>query len=339
MAPKILLPALLGMAVVAQSFVIPSTSSLRVPTFVEPTNGVHRLAGESSSFQQITKQEDDASPLSSRRMLLKQSVTASSAILVSAMGINTLPSWADDSGVSLAAGVTDKVFLDIKGLPGADGSVASGDTRRIVIGLFGKEAPQSTDKIKKLVSREGLAANCKPKEKRVLEREQLEANKVYNSCKEGESKGVNYDYATVWRVIKDERIDIGSVAGKYVAREFPTWEEEKGGAGLKHDRPGIVSVRRGSDSGFGFTVYPGGGSAVDLDQDHIVVGQVLEGMDVIQQLNSVPVIASAKVNYMALVGGPTTKSAPSRSCRYGGDMYCNENKPLIKLTIAAAGVV
>ena len=340
MTPTVL-SALLGMAVVAHGFVMPSSQpdmTRNTYRYVPMTRHSEVKTDRAHSLQ-LTQKDMDASIVSSRRILLQQCATLSSALLVSTLGIKPLPALATDSDTSLAAGVTDKVFVDIKGLPGADGSIASGETKRIVIGLFGKEAPRSTDKIKKLMSTAGLAAKCKPKEKRVLEREQLEANKVYNSCIEGESKGVNYDYATVWRVVKGERIDFGSVAGRFVAREFPTWEEDKVDTSLKHDRPGIVSVRRGSDSGFGFSVYPGGGSATDLDDDHIVVGQVLEGMDVIEQLNAVPVITSAKVNYMALVGGPTTKSAPSRSCRYGGDMYCNENKPLIKLTISKTGVV
>jgi cyclophilin family peptidyl-prolyl cis-trans isomerase len=240
------------------------------------------------------------------------------------------------------------VYMDIKGLPGPDGSVQTGELKRVVIGLFGKDAPRSVDKIKKLMSSEGLQAPCKPREERRLQREQLEANKVFNSCTEGQDKGVNYDYASIWRILQGERIDVGAVAGRFVARESPEWYEDAQSpvtttTTLTHDRPGIVSVRKGSDSGFGFTIYPGAGrgerAAQELDQDHIVIGQILEGMDVIQQLDATPVITSAKVNYMGLVGGPTTKSAPSRSCRYGGDMYCNENKPLIKLTIYKTGIV
>lgn len=242
----------------------------------------------------------------------------------------------DTSTSALASEVTEKIYLDIKGLPAAEGEVPT--TKRIVIGLFGKDAPQSADKLKKLVSDGGLPATCKPKEERALQREQLEANKVYNSCIETQDKGVNYDYAQIWRVIKGERIDFGSVAGRFVARESPTWEESTSN-GLKHDRAGLVSVRRGSDSGFGFTVYPGGkGDISDLDNNHIIVGQIVEGMDIIEALNNIPVVTSAKVNYMALTGGPNNRSAPSRACRYGGAMYCNENKPLVKLTIYKTGL-
>jgi cyclophilin family peptidyl-prolyl cis-trans isomerase len=149
--------------------------------------------------------------------------------------------------------------------------------------------------------------------------------------------GVNYDYSTVWRVIPNQRIDIGAVTGKFVARENPNFISNP--SALLHDAPGVVSVRKGNDGGFGFTIYPGGGNATVLNEDNIVVGRVLDGMDVIQRLNEMPVVKSAGVNYMAITGGPNAKNAPSRACRYGGPMYCNENKPLKKVLVEKTGVL
>jgi len=109
---------------------------------------------------------------------------------------------------------------------------------------------------------------------------------------------------------------MGSVLGKFVAREYPDWQDAPNS--LKHDSPGVVSVRRGNEGGFGFCIYPGNGSAPTyLDDEHIVVGRVVEGLDIVEALNQVPVVQSSKVNYMALAGGTTTKNAPTRSCRYG----------------------
>lgn len=113
-------------------------------------------------------------------------------------------------------------------------------------------------------------------------------------------------------------------------------------SGLKHDLPGLVSVRKGSNSGFGFTVYPGGSAenTEDLDTNHIIVGQVLEGLDIIEQMNNLPVVAAAKVNYKGLAGGSGFQEGPSRACRYGGtQLYCNENKPLQKLTMYNTGIL
>ena len=179
---------------------------------------------------------------------------------------------------------------------------------------------------------------------------------MYNACKETESsKGVDYDLSTVWRVKKDERIDLGAVSGKYVARFPPDFQGS--GSGLTHDAEGVVSVRRGRDGGFGFTIYPGtgtgtgtgtgstGGTKSDLDEDNIVVGRVIDGMDVVRRLNRIPVVQSVGFNYKGglFAGGNNkseTKSAPSRACRYGSsELYCNEFKPLKKILISRTGVL
>ena len=244
-----------------------------------------------------------------------------------------LPSGAQAAETSTStAQVTDKIYVNVKGIPGTDGP------ERIVIGLFGNDAPESVKKIKALVSNQGLPAPCRPRAERSLTKEQLEANKVYNSCKEGEDEGVSLRYSQIWRIIRDEKIDMGAVTGRFVARAYPDWQDAKNG--LKHDAPGVVSVRRGDEGGFGFSIYPGNGSVpTALDEEHIVVGRVIEGLDIVEALNQVPVVQSSKINYMALTGGTTTKNAPTRACRYGGPMYCNEFKPLVKLSITQVGML
>ena len=269
----------------------------------------------------------------------RQWITAGGAAIVSSMMTTTVrPDNARAvADIPIASDVTDKVFVDIKGLPTSTAGQGS-STQRIVIGLFGKDSPESASKLRSLMSEKGLPAACKPKEEKLLQKDQLEANKIYNNCIESETLGVNYDYAQIWRIQKDLRIDFGSVAGRFIAREFPTWEEKQPNK-LTHDRPYLVSVRRGNDSGFSFTIYPGGGNTKDLDENQIIVGQVIEGMDVVDALNEVPIVKSANVNYMALTGGATAKDAPTRACFYGGSMYCNENKPLVKLQMYRTGVL
>ena len=264
----------------------------------------------------------------------------SSAVLLLPLVTTSLPSTAFGNGLSatsLGAQVTDKVYFTVQGLPSQTDTTISS---RIVIGLFGKDAPKCVGQMKQLFSKQGLPRPCRPRAERSLQKEQLEANKVYNACKQAESQGVVLPYSTIWRVVKDEQICVGAVAGKYLAREYPNWNEEKNDNGLRHDTPGVVSVLRGSEGGFGFTIFPGGGDAGELDREYIVVGRILKGMDVIEQLNQVPVITTAKnVNYMALSGTTGTGKAPTRSCRYGGNMYCNEQKPLIKLSISETGIL
>lgn len=273
----------------------------------------------------------------SRREALQTSIMTATF----ALGWTSFASPSFASSTSESAEVTDKIYINIKGFPAASTDQPATADQRIVIGLFGKDAPTSTLKLKQLVSAAGLPSQCSPITERTLQKEQLEANKVYRKCMDGIDDGVPLSYSTVWRIIKDERIDLGAVKGKFVAREYPEWKETTESA-LRHDAPGIVSVRRGNEGGFGFTIYPGNGNSVNtqqLDEDHIVVGRVLEGMDIVEALNKIPVVVSSGLNYMSLTGGPKTNNAPDRSCRYGGPMYCNENKPLIKLSITDVGVL
>jgi len=262
--------------------------------------------------------------------------TATSAVVLIAQA--SLPPSALASPKSTSdAVVTDRIYLDLKGIPQPGEEAAYATTKRIVIGLFGEDAPQPVSILKQLVSKAGLPAECKPNEKRTLQREQLEANKVYNSCMESQDRGVTYDLSNVWRIDKNNRIDVGSVSGKFVSRVSPNFEDAN--SGLTHDAPGVVSVRHGDDGGFGFSIYPGGGNPSILNEDNVVVGRVVEGMDVIGQLNELPVVQSSAVNYMALAGGAKGKTAPSRACRYGGPMYCNELKPLKKIQISDSGLL
>lgn len=105
----------------------------------------------------------------------------------------------------------------------------------------------------------------------------------------------------------------------------------------------LVAVRKGSDSGFGYTLFPTATARSNQDflENYLVVGSVLEGDDAVDQINDVSVVASAKVNYMSIVGGGggSKTNAPKKDCRYGGPMYCNENKPLTKLTMFRTGVL
>ena len=245
--------------------------------------------------------------------------------------------------------ITDKVYVDVSGLS-ATPSAEIGSTRRIVLGLFGRDAPQSTQKLKRLFgNQQGLEAPCKPlKQDFLIQREQLEANKIYRSCLEGQDRGVTYDYAQIWRIVRDERIDFGSVAGKFNAREYPTWAENKPLRASEYLKTPstkyLVGVRKGSDSGFGYTLFPKAtaGSNEDFLENYLVVGTVFEGEDVVDQINEVSVVSSSKrLNYMSIVGAANggVSNAPKKDCRYGGPMYCNENKPLTKLTMFRTGIL
>jgi len=261
-----------------------------------------------------------------RRTLLLESASLLTTLFVT-------PSLAlADATSTDDAQVTDRIFLEVKGLGGP-----SAPPQRIIIGLFGKDAPRSTSMLKQLVNtKEGLAAECKPLTTRILQKEQLEANRVHTTCIEQQDKGVTYEYSQIWRVVPNQRIDVGAVSGKFIAREYPTWQEATPNQ-LAHDAFGVVSVRKGNESGFGFTIYAGNGmdaAAQTLNEEHIVVGRV-ENLDIVSALNDVPVVTSSKFG-----GATPLKNAPDRSCTYGGgQLYCNEYKPLNKLSTQNSGIL
>ena len=159
-----------------------------------------------------------------RRSFLSAMLT-SMMITTATFTTNNARVYANDDLTEIAE-ITDKIYIDFQGLPAptSDSDPNQMANKRIVIGLFGKNAPEPVSILKQLVSTKdmstsgsnGYNAKCQPKAVRTLQREQLEANKVYNTCKEYEEKGVGvtYELSTVWRVDKGKRIDVGAVAGK-----------------------------------------------------------------------------------------------------------------------------
>lgn len=122
-------------------------------------------------------QRDSIDNAPTRRDFISASIasTASTIVLTS-----SFPSHA--TSAADAAAITDKIFVEFKGL-----SFDPGEKDRIVIGLFGNDAPQPVSILKQLASKDGYKSKCKPLDtSRVLQKEQLEANKVYNSCIENE---------------------------------------------------------------------------------------------------------------------------------------------------------
>jgi cyclophilin family peptidyl-prolyl cis-trans isomerase len=312
-----------------------------------------------------------------RRTFLTMTVAAATATIVPvSSSVFAAPSTEESSSSSsnviktkstADAIITDKIYIEFKGLSStADSSSATATTTttdRIVIGLFGKDAPQPVSILKALVTSTGYPAKCKPLDSdeynsRLLEKERLEKRKVYNSCIQSQDiQGVNYYYSTVWRVIPYERIDVGAtVSGKFIARENPIFidndNDDSTTSRLTHDSPGVVSVRRGNGGGYGFTIFPGSitndnnddtlpsSSVATLNEENIVIGRIIEGMDVIQKLNNVPTVHNTFSGGQSSSSSSVLKGMPSRGCRYGGSEYfCAENKPLRKIVLDKMGVL
>lgn len=89
------------------------------------------------------------------------------------------------------------------------------------------------------------------------------------------------------------------------------------------ERSGVIP------NGTGFAITTG--AAPDLDKTHIIVGQVIEGMDVLEQLDKLPVVKNNSSSPFFIVG------------KAAGDKRANVaelgfDRPFKKVAVAAAGI-
>ena len=195
--------------------------------------------------------------------------TSKALKLTRALGVFTLSTlWAwDSTGVSPAVAdeptITAKVNFDVKIAP-------SSSSKRFSIGIYGDEAPLTS--------------------------------KVFLSLCTGENAwDVSFDSSQVSRILKDQRIDVGKFSkgggqrqersidniGKVRVRSVNVADNTKNSEenSLHHLTGGEVSMRRGGGS-FEFTIAPKPNPK--LDESQIIIGRVIEGMEVIQEINDVP---------------------------------------------------
>lgn len=158
------------------------------------------------------------------------------------------------------ARVTDRVFFDIK--------VAGQAKGRVIVGLFGDDAPQSVAVFKKV-----CAGDLRGKSGRT----------------------VGYRYSLGTKVVKGEHIELGRVNQIDSLNQSPGTPqrqqlvveppENREVNDIAHAQPGAISVKRGGGA-FEFSVSLAADAG--LNQTNIVIGKVLEGMDVVQALGQVP---------------------------------------------------
>jgi len=167
--------------------------------------------------------------------------------------------------------ITAKCFLDIR--LGFDSTVP---LRRVVIGLFGKEAPGLTQNFIKACTgtypgRAGRQARYELAKAKAIAKNKfiLWANYPGGSFL-GYKPGKNKAGVPV-----EVKIPLGG--------EDTLTDETNT---LIHDVPGRVSMPRGGGT-FDFFITPVA-NAKWLDSKNVVIGQVLEGMDVIADMNKVP---------------------------------------------------
>ena len=234
-----------------------------------------------------------------------------------------------DTATTAAATITDKVRLEFVQQVSAEESLSL----PITIGLFGKDAPQAVSAFKATCAGE-LAVPC-PAEVdvsgEVMERSKQSKKAALRACLGSEGAPVSYAYSTIWSIQRGKRIDAGQVQGKYALRLAPSIPPNESAA-LTHDAAGLLSVRRGGGSfDFGITTAP----TPEFDEDFIVIGRVIDGMDSVEVLDRAPVVKAADgLN----VEGPRTSRASA--CEYSNPQpFCAQNKPLKKVMLLRSAVL
>lgn len=155
-------------------------------------------------------------------------------------------------------------------------TIGDAHPRFITVGLYGEEAPSSVALFMQLCTN---------------------------------SDGLTYQGSAVPRIERDRLVLMGRLAGgqaKTVERSIDitgyvrsntvdraTSYVNNDANALSHDRAGLLSMRRGGGSfEFGLTPAPN----PSLDRERLVVGEVLDGLDVLATLNELPTRGASKAS-------------------------------------------
>ena len=216
-----------------------------------------------------------------------------------------------DAGITEAR-ATDRVFLDL-----SVAGVSSTTPLRLVIGLYGEAAPQAVFVVRQL----------------------------FRNALRIEGKRLGYRYAAAGRVIRDQRVELGrvsqadertqalGVASRTVKAVWPGTVDTNP---LRHRCAGTVSVPRQPGGDFELGILPRDVADANapyvraLDDDHLVIGRVLDGMDVVERLNQLPVNLPTKRDGLREVGKMLGDPRARQSTTW---------RPLRKVRIVDCGVL
>lgn len=246
---------------------------------------------------------------------------AASLLLAASLPLS-LPAIAADA---ISPKTTAKVFLDV--MIGSGKGLRDDGTKRtqtLEIALYGDEAPQSS---------KFFAALCMG---------QYIPEESTRKLPNGDDIIVSYDGSQVSRIVKDKRIDVGKFALGSNQRQTTTRDSvgkvrisninlasnviHSDKNDLRHDSIGIVSVPKAGQT-FEFTIAPSPNA--ELDSDHIVIGRVIEGIDVVEKINAVPTSREDGTKQLFINAG---KSFDGRA------KIAAVGRPLQKITITRCSV-
>jgi cyclophilin family peptidyl-prolyl cis-trans isomerase len=256
------------------------------------------------------------------------------------------PAFAEE--VSAGPEITDKVYITLK-VAGrtkalenkkwekiiardkrAGNNDGEDDVFTLVFGLYGKDAPETTENFKALVTGT-LSAPCLDQDDAIGDEESFTQNQrksltkrsIYRQCLAQQDVPVGLQYSTGYQIIKDKRIDMGRINKLF--RQAPNTQDSNT---LLHDRAGLLSTAKGGGQ-FEFTITPGANA--ELDKTQMVFGEVIEGLEWVEFLNEVPATQ-----------GQFLEGAFKFSGKVIGDERAGLNakyRPLRKISVAECGLV